>query len=233
LLLLAIASVTHLRRGAANLLDAFTLTLFTLTAGFVWLGWTALHFAWPESLAQTVTRLEPGFTTSLTLIPPALAFLLTIGWFVLMRNIPRSPVRGVQHWFTGVTLIWALVVSLWAPWIDHGMSFTRLGNQITSQLDSSGCIATYHVDSDARAALSYQLQRAMPREVLNTGNVCSWLLMETPNSQSETKPPKAWENATKVWTGHRRGNRAERYTLYRRNGVAQPAVNTETGINQP
>lgn len=225
MLLLASASVTHLRRGAANLLDAFTLTLFTLTAGFIWLGWTAMHFGWPSPLAQTVMRLEPGFKTSLTLLPPAIAFLLTIGWFVLMRNIPRSPVRGIQHWFTGVTLIWALVVALWSPWIDHGMSFTRLGEQIISQLNTPGCVATYQVDDDARAALAYQLNRDMPRANISASKACSWLLTQSPGNQADSRLPKHWESARKVWSGHRRGNRAERYTLYRRT--------EEIPLNQP
>lgn len=214
ILLLATASVSHLRRGAANLLDAFTLTLFTITAGFVWLGWCAIHFGWPEHLAQTVTRLEPGFRTPLTIVPPAIAFLLTIGWFVLMRNIPRSPVRGIQHWFAGITLIWALVVALWSPWLDHGMSFTRLGNQLAQQIDPSGCIATYKVSDDARAALSYQLQRAMPRSALKASASCRLLLTESEGKNQEIKLPKGWESANKVWAGHRRGTRAERYTLF-------------------
>lgn len=224
-LLLASASVSHLRRGAANLLDAFTLTLFTLTAGFVWLGWSAIHFGWPEHLAQTVTRLEPGFKTPLTLLPPAFAFLLTIGWFVLMRNIPRSPVRGIQHWFAGITLIWALVVALWSPWLDHGMSYTRMGDQIAKQLSAPGCIASFKVSEDARAALSYQLNRPIPRAAISAGKNCPWLLTETPGNTQEVKRPPIWETAEKVWSGHRRGTRAERYTLYYRptpDAVTQP-----------
>lgn len=216
MLLLATASVTHLRRGAANMLDAFTLTLFTFTAAFVWLGWGAIHFGWPAHLSETVTRLEPGFRTPLTVVAPAVAFLLTIGWFVLMRNIPRSPVRGIQHWFAGITLIWALVVALWSPWLDHGMTFNRMAAQLNQQIMTPGCIATYRVSDDARAALSYELHRAMPRFAIPPGKSCHWLLTETPGNQSDVKPPKAWEAATKVWTGHRRGNRAERYTLYHR-----------------
>lgn len=222
MLLLATASVTHLRRGAANMLDAFTLTLFTFTAAFVWLGWSAIHFGWPEHLSQTVTRLEPGFRTPLTLLAPAVAFLLTIGWFVLMRNIPRSPVRGIQHWFTGITLIWALVVALWSPWLDHGMSFNRLADQLGKQLNSPGCIATYKVSDDARAALGFELNRPMPRSAVATGKTCNWLLTETPGNQSDIKPPKSWEGANRVWSGHRRGNRAERYTLYYRATTDQP-----------
>lgn len=216
MLLLATASVTHLRRGAANMLDAFTLTLFTFTAAFVWLGWSAIHFGWPSHLSETVTRLEPGFRTPLTVVAPAVAFLLTIGWFVLMRNIPRSPVRGIQHWFAGITLIWALVVALWSPWLDHGMTFNRMAAQLNQQISAPGCIATYKVSDDARAALSYELNRAMPRSAIPPGKSCRWLLTETPGNQSDVKPPKAWEAATKIWTGHRRGNRAERYTLYYR-----------------
>lgn len=216
MLLLATASVTHLRRGAANMLDAFTLTLFTFTAAFVWLGWSAIHFGWPSHLSETVTRLEPGFRTPLTVVAPAVAFLLTIGWFVLMRNIPRSPVRGIQHWFAGITLIWALVVALWSPWLDHGMTFNRMAAQLNQQISAPGCIATYKVSDDARAALSYELNRAMPRSAIPSGKSCRWLLTETPGNQSDVKPPKSWEAATKVWTGHRRGNRAERYTLYYR-----------------
>lgn len=216
MLLLATASVTHLRRGAANMLDAFTLTLFTFTAAFVWLGWSAIHFGWPSHLSETVTRLEPGFRTPLTVVAPAVAFLLTIGWFVLMRNIPRSPVRGIQHWFAGITLIWALVVALWSPWLDHGMTFNRMAAQLNQQISAPGCIATYKVSDDARAALSYELNRAMPRSAIPSAKSCRWLLTETPGNQSDVKPPKAWEAATKIWTGHRRGNRAERYTLYYR-----------------
>lgn len=216
MLLLATASVTHLRRGAANMLDAFTLTLFTFTAAFVWLGWSAIHFGWPSHLSETVTRLEPGFRTPLTVVAPAVAFLLTIGWFVLMRNIPRSPVRGIQHWFAGITLIWALVVALWSPWLDHGMTFNRMAAQLNQQISAPGCIATYKVSDDARAALSYELNRAMPRSAIPSAKSCRWLLTETPGNQSDVKPPKSWEAATKVWTGHRRGNRAERYTLYYR-----------------
>ena len=216
MLLLATASVTHLRRGAANMLDAFTLTLFTFTAAFVWLGWSAIHFGWPSHLSETVTRLEPGFRTPLTVVAPAVAFLLTIGWFVLMRNIPRSSVRGIQHWFAGITLIWALVVALWSPWLDHGMTFNRMAAQLNQQISAPGCIATYKVSDDARAALSYELNRAMPRSAIPSGKSCHWLLTETPGNQSDVKPPKAWEAATKIWTGHRRGNRAERYTLYYR-----------------
>jgi len=216
ILLLATASVTHLRRGAANMLDAFTLTLFTLTAAFVWLGWCAMHFGWPVSLSQTVNRLEPGFRAQLTLIAPAVAFLLTIGWFVLMRNIPRSPVRGIQHWFAGITLIWALVVALWSPWLDHGMSFNRLADQMNKHIDSPGCVATYRVADDARAALGFELHRAMPRSATTAGQSCHWLLTETPGNQSDVKPPRRWETADRVWSGHRRGNRAERYTLYYR-----------------
>lgn len=222
LLLLATASVSHLRRGAANLLDAFTLTLFTITAGFVWLGWSAIHFGWPAHLSQTVTRLEPGFTAPLTILPPAIAFLLTIGWFVLMRNIPRSPVRGLQHWFAGITLIWALVVSLWFPWLDHGMSYTRLGNQLERAIDNKGCIATYQVTDDARAALSYQLQRDMPRSALKASAQCKWLLTETFNGSQDAKRPAGWDSAEKVWSGHRRGTRAERYTLFVRTTATQP-----------
>ncbi len=222
IILLATASVTHLRRGAANLLDAFTLTLFSMTAAFIWLGWAAVQFGWPESLAQTVTRLEPGFKATLTVTAPALAFLLTIGWFVLMRNIPRSPVRGIQHWFTGTTLIWALVVALWSPWIDHGMSFTRMGQQIARQLDTGGCIATYQVNDDARAALSYQLQREFPRTRIAASRNCAYLLVETPGHQPDLNLPRSWDSATKVWSGHRRGNRAERYTLYFRPTNPQP-----------
>lgn len=222
MLLLATASVSHLRRGAANLLDAFTLTLFTITAGFVWLGWCAIHFGWPAHLSQTVTRLEPGFTAPLTILPPAIAFLLTIGWFVLMRNIPRSPVRGLQHWFAGITLIWALVVSLWFPWLDHGMSYTRLGNQLEQAINSKGCIATYQVTDDARAALSYQLQRDMPRSALKASAQCNWLLTETSNGSQDAKRPAGWDSAEKVWSGHRRGTRAERYTLFVRAAATQP-----------
>lgn len=221
IILLATASVTHLRRGAANLLDAFTLTLFSLTTAFVWIGWAAVQFGWPESLAHTVTRLEPGFKATLTVIPPALAFLLTIGWFVLMRNIPRSPIRGIQHWFTGTTLIWALVVALWSPWIDHGMSFTRMGNQLVRQLEVPGCIATYQVNDDARAALGYQLQRELPRAQISAARTCSYLLIETPGHQPNQTLPRGWDLATKVWSGHRRGNRAERYTLYARDSAAK------------
>jgi ribulose kinase len=59
----------------------------------------------------------------------------------------------------------------------------------------------------------------MPRSAISAAKTCTWLLIETPGNQSEIKLPKSWESANKIWAGHRRGNRAERYTLYVRTDV--------------
>ncbi|MFM8340167.1 MAG: hypothetical protein ACKN9C_09300, partial [Fluviibacter sp.] len=58
--------------------------------------------------------------------------------------------------------------------------------------------------------------------VLSASKSCPWLLVETPGHQPEVRLPAYWENSEKLWSGHRRGNRAERYTLYRRAGSVTP-----------
>jgi hypothetical protein len=65
LVVLGSAGLPTLRRGAANALDWFGVMTFSLLGAIIWLGWLAMTTGWPERLARTFSRLEPGFVMSL------------------------------------------------------------------------------------------------------------------------------------------------------------------------
>ncbi len=78
--------------------------------------------AGPERLARQAVRLEPGFVGAFSMPAFAFSVLATLVWFWMIVTSPRSPMRGIMHWMTGLTLFWLLIAALWMPWIDYGES---------------------------------------------------------------------------------------------------------------
>ena len=106
-----------LRRGAANALAWFSLMTAALLAAAIWVMWFALLTGIPARIAANVGKLEPGFVATLQpgLVIAALAFTFAWLWFVI--RTPLSSLRALPYWATGLTLIWALTMTLWLGWI--------------------------------------------------------------------------------------------------------------------
>jgi 4-amino-4-deoxy-L-arabinose transferase-like glycosyltransferase len=218
LVLLAVAGVGTLRRGAANAFDWFGMMSFSLFAGIVWVGWSALTFGWPERLARQALRLEPGFTSVFS-IPAFLFALLGTGfWFWMILTSPRSPLRGIMHWMTGLTLFWLLLANLWMPWIDYGKTFRGVSASLKEALpEKTDCIAGAGLPLSILASLDYFADIHIVPQKSERAAACSWLLV-----RGDSAPHAGWRE---IWRGNRPSDRHanDRFHLYRRSRRAEPA----------
>lgn len=210
LILLALPGIERLRRGATNAFDWFGMTTFTLVAGLIWLGGLAMLTGWPPRIAHNFAKIEPGFVAQFSWPALITALAATLAWAGLLARLPRSPWRAATRWAAGTTLIWVLVVALWLPWIDYGKTYRPVAESLARALPKNpGCIERRGLGAPQRAMLDYHAGiRTRPE---SSRIDCGWLLVEEGPKKGST--PAGW---TRVWEGHRPGDKTERLRLYRK-----------------
>src|SRR5690606_7121605 len=113
----AALSLPTLRRGLINALDWFSVMVFTLVAGVIWLGWTAMMTGIPVKVARNIARLTPGFDVPFSLLGFTLALLCSLAWVALivwrLRVRPSGLWRGSILSAGGVLVNWLLLMTLW------------------------------------------------------------------------------------------------------------------------
>ena len=231
LVLLAVAGVGNLRRGAANAFDWFGMVTFTFFAAIAWIGWSALVFGWPERLARQAVRLEPGFVGVFSTPAFFIALTCTGIWFWMIVTSPRSPMRGIMHWMAGLTLFWLLLASLWMPWIDYGKTFRDVSASLRKALPAEmkkDCVAGAGLPLSFLATLDYfQGVRVVPQKD-DQAAACSWLLTQGSQHNPKELAESGWRQE---WSGNRPSDRRsdDKFHLYRRGRKAEPA-NDLTGL---
>jgi 4-amino-4-deoxy-L-arabinose transferase-like glycosyltransferase len=207
LILLAAAGTVRLRRGAASAWDWFGMMTFTIVAGLIWLGATAMLTGWPPKIANNFAKLEPGFIAQWSLPAMLVAAAATITWVMVLRRSPRSPWRVASRWAAGVTVVWVLLAALWMPWIDYGKTYRPVVAELRRVLPTEpGCIARRGLGAPQRAALDYFVDIRTRAGSKN----CDWLIVQDGGRETF---PAGWH---KVWQGHRPGDRSEWLRLYQR-----------------
>jgi 4-amino-4-deoxy-L-arabinose transferase-like glycosyltransferase len=209
--LLATASLSMLKRGAANALDWFGMMTFALLAIIMWWGWAGLLLDNQAKITHWLKDYQPGFEPELHTISFSIAIIATVSWIVVVWRVGRSMRRATLNWASGVTLIWVLAMTLWLPWLDSGKSYRNMVVALKKSLpEHYQCIAGEQLGDGQRAMLLYfgdiitqhdPKQRCDVR--LIQGNKLSKPLLD------ETR----WK---KIWEGSRKGDKAEQYRLYRR-----------------
>lgn len=216
LALLATPGTLNLRRGAANAFDWFSGMAFTFFAAFLWVGWAALVFGWPEKLARRANVLWPGVQKLVDFNPVlfALAIIVSLAWFWLMFSLPRSPYRCLTRWTAGLLTIWLLTMILWLPGIEYVKTYRPLTAAVVAQLPKNpGCIAETGLGDAQEASFAYFQKLYFRPLKQNKTNNCRWLLVQGMPKTSFTPPEKTWQ---KVWEGSRPGDRRERFRLYKK-----------------
>lgn len=217
LALLAAAGVATLRRGAANAFDWFGIMTFSVFAIFVWVGWSAMVFGWPERLAGRVVALAPGFSGEFRPAPFLAALFATAlwGWLIFTGQEKRSPWRGLVHWLGGLTTLWLLLMTLWLPWIEHGRSYRSIGETLRASLpENHSCVLGRNFSDANRALIDYYAGIAVKRERGADADTCRYLLVLR-ESRSNREDIAGWIFVTDA---HRPSERREHFTLYRRAG---------------
>ncbi len=211
LALLAAASLSTLRRGAANALDWFGIMTFGLLAILMWWGWTGLLLDNHAKITQWLKEYQPGFEPTVHTPTFWIAVIAPVLWLVLVWRVGRSMRRSVTNWAAGVTLIWVLAMTIWLPWLDSGKSYrsmiVSLKRALPAQYD---CIANRHVDGTQRALLQYFGNIATRR---HAQGACSLLLVQGSRVAKSAEDEAEWKQ---IWEGGRSSDRNERFRLYQK-----------------
>src|SRR5215831_3391118 len=209
--MLAGAGVPSLRRGAANALTWFGVMSITLLGAVVWFGWFAMVTGIPQAAARNFTRLEPGFVAHVSWAAVVIALACTLGWVWLVVKSERSvSFRSVTFWAAGITLLWALGMTLLLQWIDYGKSYRAVALALKKNIPAgTRCIESRGLDEAQRAIFDFRVEVVTLRAERHGDTGCPVLLVQARQGESDNIGPE-WKLA---WEGRRPRDR-ERYRLY-------------------
>jgi 4-amino-4-deoxy-L-arabinose transferase-like glycosyltransferase len=210
------AAVMALRRGAANALAWFAVMTFNLVGGYMWLMWLVTLIGFPERLARTASRLEPGFVLEVRWLPLAFALAVTAAWWILILRTERSTLRSLTLWAAGMTLIWGLISTIWLDWIDYAKSYRGVAEGLRKALPAKAhCVESRNLGVTQRAVFHYHAGLVTRRAEVHGRTDCPFLLVQVDVRSPAAEPERGW---VRVWEGRRPRDR-ERYRLYRRTEV--------------
>ena len=209
--LLATASLSSLKRGAANALDWFGLMTFALIAIAMWWGWAGLLLDNHAKITLLLKDYQPGFEPALHAGHFVIAILATVLWLALVWRVGRSMRRAVVNWAAGITLAWILAMTLWLPWLDSGKSYRSMVASLKQAMPQQyQCIGRDYLGDGQRAMLHYFggiVTQADHNEL------CDLRLIQGDRLSMPLLDETRWK---KIWEGSRKGDKSERYRLYRR-----------------
>ncbi|MFC3873553.1 ArnT family glycosyltransferase [Neisseria musculi] len=215
LALLGAAQLDGLRRGAAAFINWFGIMAFGLFAVFLWLGFFAMNYGWPAKLAERSHYFSPHYIPDIDTIPMLVAVSFTPVW---LWAITRKHIRGrqaVTNWAAGVTLVWALMMTLFLPWLDAAKSHAPVVRQMEAALPAAVKTAlaegTSCVGIDAGAATArivWQQYGTLQLRVNDTS--CAYRLVQQPKG---SPAPEGWHL---LWEGARPRNKTEGFALLKK-----------------
>lgn len=209
--LLATASLSALKRGAANALDWFGLMTFALIAIAMWWGWAGLLLDNHAKITLWLKDYQPGFEPAFDEQAFGAAIVATVLWLVLVWRVGRSMRRAVTNWAAGITLVWVLAMTLWLPWLDSGKSYRNMVASLKQSMPQHyRCVGYDYLGEGQRAMLHYFggiITRADRKER------CDLRLIQGDRLSKPLLDETRWE---KIWEGSRKGDKGEHYRLYRK-----------------
>ncbi len=209
--LLATASLSMLKRGAANALDWFGIMTFALLAILMWWGWAGLLLDNNAKITHWLKDFQPGFEPELHTAPFVIAIIATVLWVVMVWRVGRSMRRATLNWTSGITLIWILTMTLWLPWLDSGKSYRDMVLSLKQALPEHHlCIAGEGLGEGQRAMLEYFGNILTQHDYKHR---CDLRLIQGAKLSRPLLDEKRWK---KIWDGSRKGDKGEHYRLYRR-----------------
>ena len=212
--LLATASLETLPGGAARALNWLGIVVFGSIAMLLWIGWMALMTNHPAVIAAFLENYQPGFKSKFGSLTFGIALTYTVLWLVTVCRSHRSNFQTVINWACGITLIWALTMTLWLPILDAGKSYRSMIASLQQALpEKYQCVSSRALGEGQRAMLEYFAGIITYRMEIPGRNKNCDLLLTQDSAQSQGVPEGSWE---KIWEGNRPGDKDERYRLYRR-----------------
>lgn len=213
LVLLGVAELDSLPRGAASALDWFGVTTFALMALVLWLGFAAAMSGSPAVIADWLQREIPGYAYPFRFIPFALATLLTCIWIVVVARSLRTTRRAVVNWTAGITMVWMLTMMLGLPLIDQARSYRGVAVKLAAAIGQPRCTVGVGVGDAQRALLDYFIGLRLVPSSQGDAAGCDTLLEQVSFGHPVSVDDRRWQE---TWRGSRPGDRTEVFILYRR-----------------
>ena len=219
LCLLASIEVDTLPRGFSGALDWFGILTFGLLAALVWWVWfDAVAHGISPAIARVFRDTEPGFRPPVQWLAVGVSAFLSVLWLALVRPARRTNRRAVLNWAAGMTLVWALYMSLWLPYLDSRRSYRPVAEALAQQLKverlpAGNCVASRNLGEAQRALFHYFSGIVTVREEKSPDHACPLVLVQYNRLDGEPIVRLGWEIA---WEGRRRGDDTERFILFRR-----------------
>ena len=214
---LAAFALPTLRRSIAALIDWFTLLFFSVSAIAIWVIWLAVQTGVPAKPAANVAKLAPGSEPTLSLLSFGVALAATAAWCALVwwraaRN--RSAIwKSLVLPASGATLGWLLLMTLWLPLLDYGLSFAPQIAGVRAAITGKGCVASYGLSRAQVAALLHHGRL----DVVETAQLarCDWVVADAAAVPPPARalPPAQWRQVASV---ARPTNRGDRMVVLRR-----------------
>lgn len=220
LAVLGAAQLDSLRRGASSFLNWFGVMTFGMVAIFIWLGFFAMNYGFPEKLAERSAYFSPYYTPEFSFFAIFFAVCITPVWIWAMTRKHLRGRQAVTNWAAGMTFIWALIFTLWLPWLDKIKSYRPVVDSMEDAMPQSlvnslkngrTCIATER--GNLSLITAWDEYSWVKPELYTQGEPipCEWRLVV--NDEWHTAPPDGW---LMVWQGARPRDKREIFALWRR-----------------
>ena len=220
LAILAAFALPTLNRSTTAAIDWFSMILFTLCAGTLWVIYLSVQTGVPAKPAANVERLAPGFVPQFSALALALALAATGCWIGLLRW--RTGRHREALWKSlvlpagGVALCWLLLMTLGLPILDYARSNRPVVERLSRHVPARECIAAPDQALQMIAALEYFGPYRVDARHGAAQTRCNYLIRVEPIGKPG-KPPSGW---TRVTGEQRPTDRNNLVALYRRNRPA-------------
>ncbi len=210
--------VDTLKRGFSGALDWFGILTFGLLGALAWWAWwDAYAHGMSLPIARALRDTTIGYQPSFHGRAVAICIFLTLLWLALVRPARRSNRRAILNWASGMTLLWALYMTIWLPYLDSRRSYRIVAETAALHLPKQGCIASRNLGEPQRALFYYFAGIVTEPEEVHPHTVCDSLLVQYGRQDTDGAAGEGW---TPVWEGRRRGDETEHYVVYQRKAAA-------------
>ena len=210
LAILAVPGLLALRRGAAHAFWWFSILFGSFLVLMGWFEWSALELGFPGPRHRHWLRLQPAYVPGFDPLVFTLGLALSAFWVWTLLRLRRSPERPLMAWAAGVTVVWALGLTLFTGYLDTNKSYRSMVGRLAAVLpERYECIAGHNIGDAQRASLHY-FGGIVTRPA---GTQACELLLVQGRRTSMHDPGAGW---ALLWEGARPGDRRELFRLYQR-----------------
>lgn len=219
LAVLAAFALPTLNRSTTAAIDWFSMILFTLVAGTLWVIYLSVQTGVPAKPAANVERFTPGFAPQFSMLALALALAASVCWIWLVRW--RTGRHREALWKSlvlpagGVALCWLLLMTLGLPILDYARSYRSLVARIARHVPPQACVAAPDQGTAMVAALEFFGPYRVDARHGAAQTRCDYLVRLEP--AADAKPaPEGW---TRIARERRPVDRNNLTSVYRRDAA--------------